>query len=60
MKLIDRLFHCREKKETVSCLGCIHLYLWNDGSAYCDKGFEKICISNGFRFKEECKSGKDR
>ena len=48
------LFSNKEKdKSSVCCLGCRHLFYWNDGSAGCDIEKEDICIPNGFYLREE-------
>lgn len=34
------------------CVGCVHLYEYNDGSTECDINAEKFCIPFDFRYKE--------
>ena len=60
VNLIRLIRQRRKKSEAPSSVGCTRLYLWNDGSAYCAKGIEKICIDNGFRYKEEISDGSDQ
>lgn len=56
LKKLISLFSNKKKvnTDTVCCLGCKHLFYWNNGSAGCDIEKEDICIPNGFYLREEC------
>jgi len=54
IRKILSLFSSKEKDEpSICCLGCRHLFYWNDGSVGCDIEREHDCIPEGFILREE-------
>lgn len=52
-KILSFVTSKEEDESPVCCLGCKHLFYWNDGSAGCDIEKEDICIPMGFYLREE-------
>ena len=42
----------RHIEQKLCCLGCNHLFYWNDGSAGCDLDKQYVCSRNDFFLRE--------
>jgi len=50
--VMDRIMRPHNTQNDGGCWGCKYLDFWNDGSALCKKSIDRVCIPNGFKYRE--------
>lgn len=50
--VVDRITRTHDTQNDGDCSDCKYLGFYNDGSPFCTKNIDGVCIPNGFMYRE--------